>query len=283
VANNHAAPASFRFNPRVASEQQTRDWMSAHGIKITASELAPNAARIESGSLSARSEPVREGWVYLQDEASQLVAHLAASHHRNSQISNFKFLDLCSAPGSKTTLAASLLPEESMIIACDLHLHRLRTMKELNARLRVENIHHVGLDATRDLPFADQFDSILIDAPCSGLGTLQRQPEIKWRMTEARLRELAELQKRLIATAAQQLRPGGLLTYAVCSTEQEEGEEVIAWFRDSHREYRDLTRERLIELDIDPAPLLTSSFGARTYPHRNNTEGFFFSTLWKRK
>ncbi len=154
---------------------------------------------------------------------------------------------------------------------------------ELRDRLRIPNIHPVQLDARAELPFAADFDLILLDAPCSGLGTLQPHPEIRWRMTEAKLRELAALQTRLLARAAERLRPGGLLTYAVCSTEPEEGEDVIEAFRAAHPEFRDMTRERLLELGIDPAPLLTSRFGARTFPHRCQTEGFFICTLWKRK
>lgn len=282
LANNRAPRASFRFNPRIASEEQTRRWLDEQGIGIQPSSLAPSAAVVERGSLSAQSEPVRGGWIYLQDEASQLVAHLASNQNLESRISNLKFLDLCAAPGSKASLVAGLLPRAT-IVACDLHRHRLRTMRELGARSGATNLNLVQLDATRELPFAGEFDSILLDAPCSGLGTLQRQPEIKWRANEAKVRELAELQKRLIANAASQLRIGGLLTYSVCSTEPEEAEDVIAWFRSSHPEFRDITRERLTELGIDPAPLLTPSFGARTFPHRCHTEGFFFCTLWKRR
>jgi 16S rRNA (cytosine967-C5)-methyltransferase len=281
LANNRAPRQSFRFNARVAPEAQTRRWLDEHGIAIQPSPLAPNAATVERGSLTAQSEPVREGWIYLQDEASQLVAHLATPNLK-SEISNLKFLDLCAAPGSKATLLANLRPE-AFIVACDRHLHRLRTMRELAARVDATNLHLVQLDAARELPFVAEFDSILLDAPCSGLGTLQRQPEIKWRVTEAKICELAALQQQLLASAALRLRAGGLLSYAVCSTEPEEGEEVIADFRASHPEFRDLTRERLTEVGLDPAPLLTPGFGARTFPHRTNTEGFFFCTLWKRR
>jgi 16S rRNA (cytosine967-C5)-methyltransferase len=230
---------------------------------------------------------VREGWIYLQDESSQLVAHLATPlpDILRFQILKPRFLDLCAAPGGKTTLIASLLPDDARLIAGDLRLHRLRAMKELCGRLGVENVYLVQLDAARDLPFGsrEEFDFALLDAPCSGLGTLQRHPEIKLRMTEDRVRRLAELQKQMIVNAARQLRVGGLLTYSVCSTEPEEGEEVIAWFRQNNPEFRDMTRERLVEIGLDPAPLLTPGFGARTFVRRTGAEGFFFCALWKRK
>jgi 16S rRNA (cytosine967-C5)-methyltransferase len=287
LADNTAPRAAFRFNARRGGESLTREWGAEHNVGIRDSELTPGAAIIETGSLSPQSEPVREGWIYFQDEASQLVGRLAAirSNPLKSTISNLKFLDLCAAPGGKTTLLATLVPADSLIVAGDLRLHRLRTMKELSGRLGVDNIHLVQFDAAAPLPFDERegFDVILLDAPCSGLGTLQRHPEIKLRMTEDRIAGLADLQKRLIANAARHLCVGGLLVYSVCSTEPEEGEEVVAWFRQNNPEFRDMTRERLVEIGLDPAPLLTPSFGARTFTRRQGSESFFFCVLWKRR
>ncbi|MGE0127273.1 MAG: 16S rRNA (cytosine(967)-C(5))-methyltransferase RsmB [Blastocatellales bacterium] len=287
LANNAAPRTAFRFNTRRADEVQTRDWLAEHGVVIRDSDLTPRAAVVESGFLAPQSEPVREGWIYLQDEASQLVAHLAGiqSNNLKTQGSSLRSLDLCAAPGGKTTLLASLLPAGSLIVAGDLRLHRLRTMRELSERLGFDKTCIVQFDAARDLPFDQEgvFDLVLLDAPCSGLGTLQRHPEIKLRMSEDRIGNLAELQKRLITNAARQLCVGGLLVYSVCSTEQEEGEEVIALFRQDNPEFRDMTRERLVELGIDPSPLLTPTFGARTFTRRHGSESFFFCVLWKRK
>lgn len=287
MANNSAPPTAFRFNTRRAEEARVRKWLIDHNIEIRDSDLVPGAASIESGFLSPQSEPAREGWIYLQDESSQLVGHLAAAQSDviRFQIARPKFLDVCAAPGGKTTLIASLLSADARIIAGDLRLHRLRTMKELSGRLGFGNIHLAQFDAGRDLPFDEKegFDFILLDAPCSGLGTLQRHPEIKLRMSEDRIGQLAELQKRLIANAARHLRAGGLLTYSVCSTEPEEGEEVIAWFRHQHPEFRDMTRERLVEIGLDATALLTPTFGARTFGPRVGGEGFFVCALWKRR
>jgi 16S rRNA (cytosine967-C5)-methyltransferase len=326
LSNNNAPRTAFRFNTESASEEATRAWLEEHGIKTRKSELTPGAEIIEAGSLPP--EPVRKGWIYLQDEASQLVAHLCADRRRGEEATGrqgdgatgrgwdekperdgkveiggggdfisspsrpvapsprrLRLLDLCAAPGSKAMLLASILPEDSLIVAADLYLHRLRTMKELELRFGMTRINPVQLDAAGPLPFPQpaSFDCVLVDAPCSGLGTLQRNPEIKWRMIFDKIRELGSLQDQLITKAAEQVRVGGLLTYSVCSTEPEEGEEVIARFRHNHPEFRDLTRERLTALGLDPMPLLTPSFGARTFPHRQGTEGFFVCVLWRRR
>jgi 16S rRNA (cytosine967-C5)-methyltransferase len=128
------------------------------------------------------------------------------------------FLDLCAAPGNKT---AQALESGARAIACDLHFHRLAPMRSLACGL-------VVLDGTRPLPFARRFDRILVDAPCSGTGTLARNPEIKWRLMRADLEDLPRRQRDLLANARAALAPGGLLVYSTCSLEREENQEVVA-------------------------------------------------------
>lgn len=128
-----------------------------------------------------------------------------------------RFLDLCAAPGNKT---AQALDAGVRVVACDIHLHRLRQMAELGVPM-------VALDATRPLPFATRFDRILVDAPCSGTGTLGRNPEIKWRLTPADIEELAAKQRAILENALTWLAPGGKLVYATCSLEREENEGVL--------------------------------------------------------
>lgn len=283
LANNTVPHAAFRFNARRKPIAETIAELEMLNVKYRPSTLTPQAFVVESGSLSPKARSVKYGWLYVQDESSQLIARVAANAAADSQPA--KVLDICSAPGSKTTLIAGELAEKaSTIVATDLHFHRLRTLNELSKRLGVENVTTVRLDAEQEMPFEpESFDVVLLDAPCSGMGTLQRNPEIKWRVKEDKIIELAELQKRLLVNAAAQVATGGLLIYSVCSTEPEEGEDVIAWFRRQHPEYRDMTRERLAEIGIDPTPLLTASFGARTFTHKHGSESFFFCVLWKRR
>ncbi|MFN7931515.1 MAG: 16S rRNA (cytosine(967)-C(5))-methyltransferase RsmB [Blastocatellia bacterium] len=275
LTNNQAPQTAFRFNSHIQSEAATREWFAAHNIQLRASSLAPNAAVITHGSLSAQSDPIQKGWIYLQDEASQLVAHLAADHQPPT--TGHRLLDLCAAPGSKTSLLASLLPASSLLVAADLHAHRLQTMRELTARARIDDIYFVQLDATQPLPFAGQFDAVLLDAPCSGLGTLQRHPEIKWRATSAKLHELAALQTKLLANAAAVVPPGGLLVYSVCSTEPEEGEAIVAPLLGAG--WAEVTAERLARFGSAGEAVSHSSPGVRTFTHTHHTESFFMCVL----
>jgi 16S rRNA (cytosine967-C5)-methyltransferase len=130
------------------------------------------------------------------------------------------FLDLCAAPGNKTAQALQLGVE---VVACDLHPHRLRGMDDLAC-------HRIALDATQPLPFSRKFDRILVDAPCSGTGTLARNPEIKWRLRETDLKDLQRRQAGILKQALGALALGGLLVYSTCSLEREENEDVIAAF-----------------------------------------------------
>lgn len=130
------------------------------------------------------------------------------------------YLDLCAAPGNKT---AQAIERGANAIACDLHLHRLSTLGDLNCR-------RVNLDATQPLPFRSSFDRILVDAPCSGTGTLDRNPEIKWRIQPSDFLELQTKQTAILRNALGALEPGGTLVYSTCSLEREENEDVIAAF-----------------------------------------------------
>ncbi len=130
------------------------------------------------------------------------------------------FLDLCAAPGNKTAQAIDLGVDA---LACDLHLHRLRALRDLACR-------RVVLDATQPLPFATKFDRVLVDAPCSGTGTLARNPEIKWRLKPSDLTDLQTRQKAILKNALDRLKPRGMLVYSTCSLEREENDDVVAAF-----------------------------------------------------
>jgi 16S rRNA (cytosine967-C5)-methyltransferase len=214
-------------------------------------------------------ELAQGGQIYLQDEASQLVAHVLEPGSANA------ILDLCAAPGSKTTHIASLARHEALVVAGELHDHRLRVVSE-NAKLQgLQNIRCVLLDGLEWLPFQQRvFDRVLVDAPCSGTGTLRRNPEIRWRISAADIDELAGRQKQLLIRAANAVKPGGRLIYSTCSVEPEENEQVAEAFLASNGSFRPLA------LPVE-SQLVAESGAARTWPHRQGTDGFFIAVFEK--
>src|SRR5712692_9398475 len=186
-ANNEPAPIAFRFTQRRKDAKQVIEEMESRGARVAPSKIAPDAWRIVGAGGSVRDFSL-DGQIYLQDEASQLVAHLLGVAPGD------RVLDVCAAPGSKTTHLATLEPQ-ALIVAGDVHEHRLRTLKELAKQQGADSIKLVACDATQQLPFArGSFDRVLVDAPCSGTGTLRRHPEIRWRLKAADIAELSSKQ-----------------------------------------------------------------------------------------
>lgn len=266
-ANNEQGSVSFRLTNNAEENliQELRD----KNVNILASEIAPNAWRIEK-TYDVIQRLAREGKIYFQDEASQLVAHVLEAQPDES------VLDLCAAPGSKLTHIATLQPELKRLVACDIHEHRLHTIKEIADKTGVEKLELINLDATKELPFADgEFDRVLVDAPCSGTGTLRRNPEIRYRITKDDFSILAEKQKKILANAARVVKKGGKLIYSTCSVEKEENETVVEEFLQNQRTFEIIKAK--VEKD-----LLNKNETARTFPQKHGTDGFFI-TVFERK
>jgi 16S rRNA (cytosine967-C5)-methyltransferase len=222
------------------------------------------------------TELAAEGQVYLQDEASQLAAELLGARPGE------RVLDLCAAPGSKTTQIADRTLDSAaistMIVASDQHQHRLRTVVSSAKLQGLRSIHCVVLDGLQPLPLAESsFDRVLVDAPCSGTGTLRRNPEIRWRISPADIQDLSRRQKELLFNAARVVKPGGRLIYSTCSIEPDENEAVVQTFLENNDTFK------LCQLPLGSS-LVTSFGAARTWPHRDGTDGFFicaFERKWQ--
>ncbi|HWS87028.1 MAG TPA: 16S rRNA (cytosine(967)-C(5))-methyltransferase RsmB [Pyrinomonadaceae bacterium] len=258
-ANNDSAPAAFRVNTLKADPAALVERLRAEGLSVAPSRVAPDGWRVEGGA--GASATLRgladEGLVYMQDEASQLVAHVLGARPGE------RVLDACAAPGSKTTHLAALAGDCALVVAGDLYEHRLRVVAETCARLGVKGVRPVALDAEAALPFADEtFDRVLVDAPCTGTGTLRHNPEIRWRLSPESFRELPAIQSRILFEAARCLRRGGRLVYSTCSVEREENEEVVAAFLQTHTDF-------------------TQTQATRTWPHRDDVDGFYVASLEK--
>jgi 16S rRNA (cytosine967-C5)-methyltransferase len=249
------------------------------GLHVSPGTFLRDAFSVSGGSI-ARSALFRAGQVAIQDEASQAVPLLVAVQPGQ------KVLDLCCAPGGKTAILARAAAPNGVVIASDLHAHRLRATLDHLARLGEKNVHVVQLDAAKPLPFAQNFDRILVDAPCSGTGTLARHPEIRWRLTPDRLATFKPLQSALLAMALENLRPAGRLVYSTCSIEREENEAIVAAALASHTKIRRVPAseasaplQNKLALGIDPAQLFDESGQFRILPGAHNTDGFFAAIL----
>ena len=272
-ANNEPAPVAFRLTARTVENkdaaQRITDQLAAAGAELQPSKIAPNSWRVIGHRPPRLRELSREGLVYLQDEASQLVTHLLGAQPGD------RVLDVCAAPGSKTTHNATLVPA-AFVVAADLYEHRLRTLRELAALQGNDSIQVVVHDATSELPFVEaSFDRVLVDAPCSGTGTLRRNPEIRWRMQPEDIAELASKQIRILANAAKVVRPGGTLLYSTCSLEKDENETVAEYFMKEHAEFSQMRPDVASDL-------LTESGAIRTWPHRQDVDGFFMIVFRRR-
>lgn len=202
----------------LAERSRTESEVAEEGVELAPGRLLAGARRVVSGDVTG-TRAYREGRVAIQDEGSQLVALLAG---RATTKIDGVILDCCAAPGSKTGLMARRNPA-ARVVAAELHTHRARLLRTL---CRAPNVFVVAADA-RVLPFNSGFDRVLADVPCSGTGTLGRNPEIKWRLREGDLGDLQARQIAILKSALGQVARGGRLVYSTCSLEREENEAVV--------------------------------------------------------
>jgi 16S rRNA (cytosine967-C5)-methyltransferase len=268
-------------------------WLARHGLDATerwlifnnrtpAICLAPNLAQVSRADLVAElsdagvnTVPTRfaneglvvtkgrplatraflEGRCLVQDEASQLIAELAAP------AAGSRVLDLCASPGGKTVRFAAHVGESGLVVACDVRPHRIGVLMRTLSRCHVTGVRVVHVPPASALPFrAGAFDTVFIDAPCSGLGTIRRDPDIRWKRQAVDLAGFAATERGLLDRSADLVRPGGLVIYSTCSSEPEENEQVIETFL---RDRTDLTLARV----------------HHTWPFRDDLEAFFGAVL----
>jgi len=278
--HDQSIPATAIRLRMAAAEQQ----LNQNGITLSSGFLLSSARRVEAGDIT-KTPQFREGQIVIQDEASQLVAVLVGHAPLGKQA---RILDCCAAPGGKALAIADRNPEAA-ITAVELHPHRARLLQKLlhahpsqSARIQV-----VTADA-QHLPVSQHFDRVLADVPCSGTGTLARNPEIKWRLTANDLAELQQRQLAILGSALAQVAPGGRIVYSTCSLEKEENEDVIERALADDPSVRVLDcRSELDRLKVaaelvwpDPASLTRGAY-LRTIPGLHPCDGFFAAVLEK--
>lgn len=261
------------------------DELASEHVALDPGNLLASARRVQSGDVT-KTKAFREGSVVIQDEASQLVAALIGSSQRDGS----RILDCCAAPGGKTLAIADQNPAAA-ITAIDIHPHRARLLQKLlklGPATQDSKIRTIVADASH-LPVSPTFDRVLADVPCSGTGTLSRNPEIKWRLQPQDLAELHHRQLSILAAALAQVAPGGRLIYSTCSLEKEENEDVVEQALAENQSFRQVdcrpeldrfkTRGELVW--PDPASL-TRGPNLRTIPGIHPCDGFFAAILERR-
>ncbi len=271
VASVAAPPATLRV--AAGDREDVREDLRREGVPTRPGAFSRQALVVESGNVQG-SAAWHEGRVVIQDEASQLVAGLLSPEPGH------RVLDLCAAPGIKAGQLAAAMGS-GRLIACDSSARRLRTMVRLAGAKVPDGVHFhlVRLDAAQPLPFDCQFDRVLLDAPCSGTGTLARNPEIKGRLKPEDLQRLAAIQTAMLKNALRALAPGGRLVYATCSLEPEENDGVVAAALESNPGIRLRRREEMSGEFQELAGLFDARGCFRSRPDLHGMDGFFAAVI----
>jgi 16S rRNA (cytosine967-C5)-methyltransferase len=264
--NNGPAPLTLRANRLRTSREAVQQTLAAEDIETETTRYAPDGLIVTAGNPLRR--PL-DGTFLVQDEASQLVP-LALNVQPGERV-----LDLCASPGGKTVAIASVMHDSGVLVASDVRARRVALMRETIRSSGATHVHLVHIASEGPLPFDTLFDRVLVDAPCSGLGTVRRDPDIKWRRHD--LEALAKAQLDLLTRAASVVRPGGRLVYATCSSEPEENDDVVRAFLLRHPEWRQL--DLRTDATASLIPVIDDTGVLRTLPFVHGLEAFFAAAL----
>ena len=275
--NNAAAPLTLAANTLVITRDSLAERLQRHGVRTRACTYAPDGLVVEAGRPFATSA-WKEGLFLAQDEASQLVGAYGAPAPGSAA------LDTCAAPGGKTAQLAAAIGAGGLLVAGDLRSRRIRLLRQTLRAAHVTSARIVRHDLLEGLPFGPVFDCVLVDAPCSSVGTVRRDPDIKWSRREEDLAGLADRQGRMLGEASRGVRAGGLLVYATCSSEPEENDAVIDAFLDRHAGFAlEDPREGGTALPAGVLACLDQRGCLRTLPHRHALEAFYAARLRRRR
>lgn len=260
------APLDLRVNLDKLTREEALAQLVLEGV---AAPLSPAGIRLKGKPAVNRHPLFLTGALEVQDEGSQLIAYLLAPRRGEMVV------DFCAGAGGKTLALSMLMHGTGRIYAMDVSEKRLRELAPRAARAGISNVHPIVLASESDVRakrLAGKIDRVLVDAPCSGFGTLRRNPDLKWRHDSTAVAELAAKQARILNAAAKLLKPGGRLVYATCSILADENEAVVDAFAAGHPEFKALSCADLLKAQRIP---LDTGERLRLWPHRHGTDGFF--------
>lgn len=274
AANNEPPAVSLRVNTTMISREALLKQMIEQGLQATASEISPYGIVVKGGGNLAYSSWYQDGYISVQDESSMLVAEAVAPEP------GMRVLDCCAAPGGKTTHMAELMKDEGHIYANDVHPHKAKLISDQALRLGLESVVTGSQDALdlEDSLEPRSFDRILLDAPCSGLGVIRRKPDLKWRKQPEDITSIATLQSQLLQSASKLLKPGGILVYSTCTTEQSENREVVSEFLKRNPDFVSVTFDSPVWNRLEGTALAEGE-GIQILPQHYGSDGFYISRL----
>ncbi|HEX6265318.1 MAG TPA: RsmB/NOP family class I SAM-dependent RNA methyltransferase [Burkholderiales bacterium] len=265
----NAAPLDLRVNLARVGREEALAQLAADGIEAAVTPYSPAGLRLVGKPPVNRHPLFKDGLIEVQDEGSQLLAWLLAPR-RGEMVA-----DYCAGAGGKTLAVAMLMRGSGRIYAMDVSARRLAALAPRAARAGITSVHTIVLSGDSDVRakrLAGKLDRVLVDAPCSGFGTLRRNPDLKWRHAPAAISQLAAKQRGILAAACRLVKPGGRLVYATCSVLREENEAIAEHFQASHPHFAPLSCSELLagqRIALDTGPFL------RLWPHLHGTDGFF--------
>jgi len=281
---NHGAGLDLRVNTLLAKREAIQKELQSEGISATSTPYSPWGLRIAGKPALNKLPAFTRGAIEVQDEGSQLLA-LLLDAKRGEMV-----VDFCAGAGGKTLALGAAMRNTGRLYAFDTSAHRLDALKPRLARSGLSNVHPAAIANERDeriKRLAGKIDRVLIDAPCSGLGTLRRNPDLKWRQNPQALLELAAKQAAILSSASRLLKPGGRLVYATCSLLRQENEDIAQAFSAAHPEFSTMeVADVLDQLKIGAAASLCSGGEQgrqylRLWPHLHQTDGFF-AAVWQK-